>query len=93
MLALCIHARKPLTRGGNGTCRHQASPRDDTPQDDERLADRVEPSLAGAGVSDRYQFLRHGYFCLDAVDSTPQRPVFNRTVALRDTWAKLRNKN
>ena len=55
----------------------------------ERLADcRVEPSLRGAAPGDRFQFERLGYFCVDA-DSTPGRPVFNRTVTLRDTWAKI----
>ncbi len=50
---------------------------------------RLEPSLRAAMVGDRFQFERLGYFCVDA-DSSPGRPVFNRTVALRDTWAKLR---
>ena len=36
----------------------------------------------------RYQFERLGYFCVDK-DSTPERPVFNRTVGLRDAWAKI----
>jgi glutaminyl-tRNA synthetase len=49
---------------------------------------KVEPSLAGAPVLSRYQFERLGYFCVDK-DSTADRPVFNRTVALRDTWAKI----
>ncbi len=49
---------------------------------------RLEPSLAEFGVGDRVQFERQGYFCVDP-DSTPDRPVFNRTVTLRDTWAKL----
>ena len=49
---------------------------------------KVEPSLRGAPVESRYQFERVGYFCVDP-DSTPERPVFNRTVALKDTWAKL----
>src|SRR5690242_13037026 len=49
---------------------------------------KVEPSLAGAPVLSRYQFERLGYFCVDK-DSTPQQLVFNRTVALRDTWAKI----
>jgi glutaminyl-tRNA synthetase len=48
----------------------------------------VEPSLAGAALGARYQFEREGYFVVDA-DSTPERPVFNRTVTLRDTWAKV----
>jgi glutaminyl-tRNA synthetase len=50
---------------------------------------RLEPGLAAAGENDRYQFERLGYFCLDSVDSTPARPVFNRTVTLRDSWEKI----
>ncbi|MFQ5672527.1 MAG: glutamine--tRNA ligase/YqeY domain fusion protein [Nitrospinales bacterium] len=50
---------------------------------------RLEPCLAGAVPGDNYQFLRLGYFCVDAVDSTTDRPVFNRAVTLRDTWAKI----
>ncbi len=49
----------------------------------------VEPSLANATPGSRYQFERLGYFCVDTVDSTPRMPVFNRTVTLRDTWAKI----
>ena len=48
---------------------------------------KVEPSLAGAAPGYRCQFLRQGYFCADA-DSRPGAPVFNRTVALRDSWAR-----
>ena len=48
---------------------------------------RLEPSLAGAAPGSGYQFLRQGYFCVDP-DSTPKRLVFNRTVALRDSWDK-----
>ena len=51
----------------------------------------VEPSLARAGVGDRYQFERKGYFTMDP-DSRPGRPVFNRTATLRDTWAKVAGK-
>lgn len=47
----------------------------------------LEPSLATARPTDRFQFERLGYFCLDT-DSTPERPVFNRTVALKDTWSR-----
>jgi len=50
---------------------------------------RVEPSLADAQGGDRFQFERLGYFCLDSVDSTRDSLVFNRTVTLRDTWAKI----
>jgi len=49
---------------------------------------RVEESLREAAPLERFQFLRQGYFCAD-YDSTPERPVFNRTVTLRDTWAKI----
>ena len=52
---------------------------------------RLEPALADAAVGETVQFERLGYFCLDA-DSAPGRPVFNRTVALRDTWAKVQAK-
>lgn len=48
----------------------------------------VEPSVAAAPPGSRYQFERLGYFCVDT-DSTPEKPVFNRTVTLRDTWAKI----
>jgi len=48
----------------------------------------VEPSLKGAAPGDRYQFERNGYFCVDP-DSTSDRLVFNRTVSLKDTWAKV----
>jgi glutaminyl-tRNA synthetase len=53
---------------------------------------RIEPSLAEAAPDVALQFERQGYFCLDP-DSTPGRPVFNRTVALRDTWARIRAKD
>ncbi len=49
---------------------------------------RVEASLANANLDTRYQFERTGYFCLDSVDSTPEKLVFNRTVTLRDSWGK-----
>jgi glutaminyl-tRNA synthetase len=52
---------------------------------------KLEPSLANAKVGDRYQFERLGYFCVDP-DSKPGKPVFNRTVALKDTWAKVEKK-
>ena len=52
----------------------------------------LEPSLKNAGVMDRFQFLRHGYFCVDS-DSTPDNLVFNRTVSLKDTWSKIKRKS
>ena len=52
---------------------------------------KVEPSLAAAEPGSRHQFERQGYFCVDP-DSAPGRPVFNRTVTLKDTWAKIRRK-
>src|ERR1035441_4504117 len=51
-------------------------------------AAKLEPSLASAKPGDRYQFERLGYFCADP-DSTSEKLVFNRTVQLRDTWAKI----
>ncbi|MCD6166786.1 glutamine--tRNA ligase/YqeY domain fusion protein [bacterium] len=50
---------------------------------------RVEPSLADAAPGSRYQFERQGYFCVDSVDSTKEKLVFNRIVPLRDSWAKI----
>jgi len=49
---------------------------------------KLEPSLANAAAGSRYQFERLGYFCVDP-DSSPGKTVFNRTVALKDTWAKI----
>ena len=51
---------------------------------------RLEPSLAVAAPGQRFQFERLGYFCVDSEDSSKQAPVFNRTVTLRDAWAKLK---
>ncbi len=52
---------------------------------------KLEPSLATAAAGARYQFERLGYFCADP-DSAPGKPVFNRTVALKNTWAKIEKK-
>lgn len=52
----------------------------------------VEPSLANAEIGDRFQFQRMGYFNIDP-DSKPEKLVFNRTVGLRDTWAKIQERN
>ena len=60
------------------------------PKSLERLTGcKVEPVLASATGGERYQFERLGYFCVDTVDSSPGHLVFNRTVTLRDTWAKI----
>ena len=50
---------------------------------------RVEPSLADSAPGSHYQFLRQGYFCVDSAESSPEALVFNRTVPLRDSWAKM----
>jgi glutaminyl-tRNA synthetase len=50
---------------------------------------RLEASLASATPGSRFQFERNGYFCVDSRDSSPGHLVFNRTVGLRDTWAKI----
>ncbi len=52
----------------------------------------VEPSLAQAEPGSSFQFEREGYFCVDSIDSGPDRLVFNRTVTLRDSWAKIEQK-
>ena len=54
---------------------------------------KLEPTLATARPGDRYQFERLGYFCVDSRDSTEKNLVFNRTVSLRDTWAKIQRSN
>lgn len=51
-----------------------------------------EPSLKDAAPGEYFQFLRQGYFCLDEKLSEKEKPVFNRTVSLRDSWAKMTNK-
>jgi glutaminyl-tRNA synthetase len=51
----------------------------------------AEPLLAAAKAGDRFQFERQGYFCADP-DSTPDKPIFNLTVSLKDTWAKIEKK-
>jgi glutaminyl-tRNA synthetase len=53
---------------------------------------RLEPALVGSDRGSRFQFERQGYFCVDERDSSPSRLVFNRTVGLRDTWAKIESK-
>ncbi len=63
-----------------------------SPKSEEVLVDcRLESSLAACAPGDAVQFERLGYFCAD-VDARPERPVFNRTVTLRDTWAKVQKK-
>jgi glutaminyl-tRNA synthetase len=49
---------------------------------------QLEPALQDAAAEDRFQFERHGYFVADRIDSRPGAPVFNRTVTLKDSWAK-----
>jgi len=61
------------------------------PKSLEILTGYVEPSLAAPKAGDRFQFERQGYFCADP-DTTPEKPVFNLTVGLRDSWAKLEKK-
>jgi glutaminyl-tRNA synthetase len=50
---------------------------------------KIEASIASATSGDKFQFLRHGYFCIDTADSKPGALVFNRTVSLKDSWAKI----
>jgi glutaminyl-tRNA synthetase len=59
------------------------------PESLHRRSAMVEPALAAAAVPEaKVQFERIGYFCADRGDSSPERPIFNRTVTLRDSWAK-----
>ena len=59
----------------------------------ERVAGaKLEPSLREAAPQSRWQFERVGYFCVDDVDSKPGAPVFNRTIQLKDSWAKAQKK-
>ncbi len=55
----------------------------------ETVAAKLEPALGNHAAGDAVQFERLGYFCRDSVDDTPAKPVFNRVVTLRDSWAKL----
>ena len=55
------------------------------------LTGYVEPHLSAPTAGDRFQFERQGYFAVDP-DSTPAKPVFNLTVNLKDTWAKIEKK-
>jgi len=52
----------------------------------------LEPSLSSAEPGSHWQFERLGYFCADRKDSRPGKPVFNRIVTLRDTWARIEKK-
>ncbi|MFW6255027.1 MAG: glutamine--tRNA ligase, partial [Chitinivibrionales bacterium] len=54
---------------------------------------KVEPGLKDADVATRFQFERLGYFCLDSVDGSSDSLVFNRTVSLKDEWARIQKKN
>ena len=49
---------------------------------------KLEPMLKDAKVGERFQFVRMGYFCVDSKDSQPDKPVFNRTVTLKDPYTK-----
>ncbi|PID79271.1 glutamine--tRNA ligase [bacterium DOLZORAL124_64_63] len=53
---------------------------------------KLEPAIGEVTAEDRWQFMRHGYFCLDAKDSAPEKLVINRTVTLKDSWAKIEAK-
>ena len=61
---------------------------DINPDSMQRVTAQLEPSLRHARPEDRFQFERHGYFVADLKDAKPGTPVFNRTVTLRDSWAR-----
>ena len=75
-----VHAREPKTD-------HDWLD-DINPHSREVITAYLEPSLKDAKAEDRFQFERHGYFVADRIDSKPGKPVFNRTVTLRDSWGK-----
>jgi len=58
------------------------------PDSKKTITAQVEPALARALAEERFQFERHGYFVADQKDHKPGTPVFNRTVTMRDSWAK-----
>lgn len=66
---------------------------DINPDSLKQITAKGEPGLLEADSDTRYQFLRKGYFCVDPKKSSPGSPVFNRTVGLRDSWAKLEKKS
>ena len=53
---------------------------------------KAEPEIRKAQAGDYLQFVRNGYFCVDCKDSRPEHMVFNRTVTLKDSWAKMKDK-
>jgi len=77
-------AENPIAAAGDGAVKAYLNPNSLETLD----SCRVEPSLAGAPPGSRYQFERLGYFCVDP-DSSDRKLVFNRTVPLRDTWARI----
>jgi glutaminyl-tRNA synthetase len=72
----------------NGEERERDFLDDLNPESKRVISGYVEPALALAAPEDRLQFERHGYFVADLAEHAPGRPVFNRTVTLRDSWAK-----
>jgi glutaminyl-tRNA synthetase len=63
------------------------------PDSVEIIPAKVEPTLAETQTGQAFQFMRQGYFVADSKDHTPEKPVFNRTVTLRDSWAKAQKKS
>ena len=61
---------------------------DINPNSVQTITAQLEPTLKDAKPEDRFQFERHGYFVADRKDSVTGKPVFNRTVTLRDAWQK-----
>jgi len=59
------------------------------PESKKVLMAKLEPSLVKAAIGEIFQFVRNGYFTIDNEDSTPDQLIFNRTIGLVDTWAKM----
>ena len=89
-----IYDRLFLTQNPNDAPEGQDFLANLNPESLESLDDcRVEPSLLDAPLGARYQFERQGYFCVDSKDSSSEQLVFNRTVSLKDSWAKIQSKD
>jgi glutaminyl-tRNA synthetase len=90
--ASCVfHAQARLYNSLYSEAEGDAEPQLNPTSVELRANAKIEPSVRDAPPGSRYQFERVGYFCVDP-DSRPGRLVFNRTVALRGTWAKIEKK-
>jgi glutaminyl-tRNA synthetase len=96
---LFLHENPGLPAAGGDGAENTAAPeenaflRDINPDSLRVVTGCLEPGLLAAQSGERFQFERLGYFCADAVDSAPGKPVFNRIVPLKDSWSKIEKIN